>query len=90
MKLKLVISALIAAVMLAVAPAWAHGGHGHGQWKHWKHHPRHYVHYGYVPYVYHDRVIVREYVAPVPVYRAYPAPAPGIHVVAPSIYIPFR
>ena len=91
---KKLIGGLAVAVALGMAaPAWANGGHGHrhghgnghafGHAKHWqKHHVRqHYV--------------VREVYRPVPVYpRAvypvYPVAAPGIHVVIPSIFIPFH
>lgn len=91
MKLKLLVNTLLAGALLAVAPAWAHGGHGHGygHWKHWHKHHRH--HHFHRHHVYHDRVVVREYVERVPVYRDYPAasPAPGVHIVTPDIYIPW-
>lgn len=84
---KLIGGLAVAAALFMAAPAWAHGGHGHGHGhghgKHWNHH-----------YV-HERVVTREYWRPVPVYTqavypVYPAPAPGIHVVVPDIFIPFR
>jgi hypothetical protein len=91
-KSKLIIGGLAAAVFALATPVWAHGGPG--QWNpvgygHGKHWHKHQV---------HERVVVREYWHPVPVYPrvvypvypAYPAPAPGIHVVVPNIYIPFR
>ena len=87
---KMLIGGLMAAALLGAAPAWAHGGHGHGKHaKHWLGHPGgHYVQRHYV---------VREVVRPVPVYprAAYPvypvysAPAAGIHVVLPNVFIPF-
>ena len=84
---------VIAALGLAV-PAWAnhgdgrhgnrHNGHHHG----WDH-PRHHAHGGYYrplpPRVYSNYY----YYPPPPVY-AYPAPAPGVHIVVPNIYIPIR
>ena len=92
--MKLLISAAMAAMFAAAAPAWAHHENWHHDgyrhnWNHDRHWRGHYVH--------HDRVFVREYVRPVPVYQPVfqpvyqgnPAPAPGIHVVVPDIYIPF-
>lgn len=90
MNSKLIMSGLAAGAFLLAAPVLAHDGHG--QWKrdrYWRGHPA------------HERVVVREYVRPVPVYPrvvypiypvypAYAAPAPGIHIVVPDIYIPFR
>jgi hypothetical protein len=81
---KLMIGGLAAVGLFLATPALAHDGHGH--WKHdryWRGHPV------------NERVVVREYVRTVPVYPqvvypAYSAPAPGIHVVIPGIYIPFR
>jgi hypothetical protein len=102
MRAKLVGSILAAAALLIAAPAWAGGGHGRGHhhghghghkhgYKHWhKHHDAHY----YRPH--HQRhYVVREYWHPapvhaVPVYPAYPAPAPGVHIVLPGIHIPIR
>jgi hypothetical protein len=87
MNKKLIGGLAAAAVLCMAAPAWADGGHGRGHNKHWhKHHvyqhpaPRHYV--------------VREVWRPVPVYPravypAYAAPAPGIHIVVPNLFIPF-
>jgi hypothetical protein len=89
---------MVAALGLA-GPVWAHGGHGHGRGhdgfhhdrhghrhhSHWKHH-RHHGHRYYDPYAYSGHY-----------YPAYPrygyavaAPAPGIHVVVPNLYIPLR
>ena len=91
---KRLISALAVAVALGMAaPAWANGGHGHRPghgnghaYGHFKHGHKHHA---------HGRYFVREVYRPVPVYpRAfypvYPAAAPGIHVVIPSIFIPFH
>lgn len=82
-------SGALAAVAFCLAtPVWAHDGHEH--WRHDRHWHRHPV---------HERVVVREYVRPVPVYSQVvypsypapsPAPAPGIHVVIPDIFFPFR
>ena len=98
MRAKLVGSLLAAAAFLVAAPAWAGGGHGHGHrhghahgHKHWnKHHARHYH-----PHYAAPRYVVREYWHPapvhaVPVYPAYPAPAPGVHIVLPGIHIPLH
>ena len=96
---KLVGSVLAAAALLMAAPVvWAGGGDGHGHrhghahgHKHWqKHHVRNY-HPHYRPRHY----VVREYYHPapvvaVPVYPAYPAPAPGVHIVLPGIHIPLH
>lgn len=85
---KILIGGLVAAVLLGAGPVWAH--HGHGNWKHGKHWRGHPVHGAYV----HRQYVVREVVRPVPVYPrvaypVYPAPAPGIHIVVPNVYIPF-
>lgn len=92
MKLKLLIAALMAAAMSTAAPVFAHDGHGrghghaHGHAKHWNKHHRHFHHHhGY----YRDRVVVREYVQTVPAYSYYSAPAPGVHIVVPDVYIPW-
>ncbi|MBI4194084.1 MAG: hypothetical protein HY526_03285 [Betaproteobacteria bacterium] len=86
--MKLVIGAVMAAMFAASAPAWADGGHGHwrgyGNYKQWKQ-DRHWHKYR----AHRERYIVREYVREVPVYPAYPAPAPGVHVIFPDVYIPF-
>lgn len=92
MKLKLLVNALVAGALLAVAPVWAHGGHGNGHGygygKHWeKQHRYNYRHHR--RHVYRDRVVVREYVETVPVYRDYPAPAAGVHIVTPDLFIPW-
>lgn len=95
MRKKLVGGLAVAAALFMAAPAWADGGHGrgnghaYGHAKHWKHHPVHkrHVHGHYV----REHYVVREVVRPVPVYprAVYPAPAPGIHVVFPGVFIPF-
>ena len=91
--------ATVGALLLA-APAWADRGHGHGH-GHWKHGHGHWKHdYGHRHH-FHGRphTVVRHYYAPAPVYPvpvyaapvyAAPAPAPGIHVVLPNIFIPLR
>lgn len=88
--MKLLIGAAMAALFAAATPAWAHheDWHDHGyqnHWNHGKHWRGHRAH--------NERVYVREYVRTVPVYQpvyqSNPAPAPGIHVVVPDIYIPF-
>ena len=85
---KMLIGGLMTAVLLGAGPVWAHNGHGH--WKHANHWRGHPVHGAYVQRQY----IVREVVRPVPVYPSvaypvYPAPAPGIHIVVPNVFIPF-
>jgi hypothetical protein len=94
MRKNLVGGLAVTAALIMTAPAWANGGyghgnghgygHGHGHGHHWnKHHA-------------HERVVIREYVRPVPVYPgpvsypAYRAPAAGIHIVFPGVFIPFR
>lgn len=92
---KLIIGGMAAVAFALATPAMAHGGRGHdnGHWnqeRYWQGHA-----YGYGHAV-RERVVVREYVRPMPVYPrvaypVYPAyVAPGIHVVLPSIYIPLR
>lgn len=101
MSRKLMSGLAVAAALCMAAPAWAdhdgrgrgHGngysnGHGYGNahWKHGHRGPRHHV---------RERVVVREYMRPAPVYSqaaypAYQAPAAGIHFVLPDIFIPFR
>jgi hypothetical protein len=88
--MKLLISAAMAAMFAAATPAWAHheDWHDHGYQKHWNH-GKHWRGHS----AHNERVYVREYVRTVPVYQpvyqSNPAPAPGIHVVVPDIYIPF-
>ncbi len=90
MRKKLIGGLAVTAALLMMAPAWADGGHGYGRG------------HGYGPGNYwnkhhvHERVVIREYVRPVPVYPrpvyypAYPAPAAGIHIVLPGVFIPFH
>ena len=92
MSRKLIGKLAVVAALFVAAPAWAHhdgrgygNGYGNG-YGHWKHGHGHQV---------RERVVVREYVNPVPVYSqvvypAYQAPAPGIHFVLPDLFIPFR
>jgi hypothetical protein len=94
MRNKLIGGLVAAAVMFTATPLWAKGGHGHGHEKHGHGH-KHHVHKHF-----HDsHFVVRErwypepvYAAPVyvPVYAApvYRAPAPGVHVVLPNIFVP--
>lgn len=93
-------SAMVVAALVFAAPAWAGGGHdrddrrggrhyggyGHDHRPDWRHHRHHHRH-GYRPARQH--YYSEYYYAPPPVY-GYAAPAPGVHVVAPNIYIPFR
>lgn len=100
--MQLLKSVLVAAALVLAAPTAAKGGHGHGGKHHghhhgwqdhrhyskWKHH-RHHRHYP------RREVHAHHYYAPYPVYPAYPAypayaPAPGVHIVVPNIYIPLR
>ena len=94
--MQLLKSVLVAAALVLAAPAWAKGGHGHrghhgdhygwqdhrhhSKWKHHRHHRHHF----------RDEVRTQYYYAPYPVYPAYAAPAPGVHIVVPNIYIPLR
>lgn len=92
--MKQMTGAVLAAVMLAAAPAWAdrgddHGrghGHGHGHWKEARHYQ---PHYASPRVVYREVVRYQNYYAPAPVYYA-PQPAAGIHIMLPNIYIPIR
>jgi hypothetical protein len=94
--MKLMTGAVLAAVMLAAAPAWADRGddrgrghgHGHGH-KHWKEARHYHPHYAPPRVVYREVVSHYDYYQPSPVYYA-PQPAAGIHVVLPKIYIPIR
>ena len=94
MKLKLLAAVLATGVLSIATPAFAHGGghdrgygHAYVPAKHWNKHDRYYYPRSHV--YYRDRVIVREYVRPVPAYGYYSAPAPGVHIVVPDIYIPW-
>lgn len=93
--MKTITGAVLTAVLLAATPALAdrdgrgHRGHGH----HWKH-DRHAYHYGpprhVVKHVYYPPRVVHHYYEPAPVYYAPPAPAFGVHISLPGIYIPIR
>jgi hypothetical protein len=97
--------AVVVAAMVLATPIWAHGGHGHdrgwddgrgrGHRHHWDrddHHRggRHYghqrQHWDRTPRSYYYN---QHYYAP-PLAYGYLAPAPGVHIVAPNVYIPFR
>lgn len=90
--MRLLIKSLVVAATLAMAPAWAHGDDGHRHGKHWKHWEKHHrIPPGHARYMYQG-YYVREYWRPVPVYPRpyyYPAPAPGVHIVVPDVYIPW-
>jgi hypothetical protein len=94
--MRLLKSAFIVAALAMASPVWAHGGHGHGhkndrhhhgwhdrrdhsEWRHHRHHGRHDDRRYYYSRHY--------YYQPYPVYAA---PAPGVHIVVPNIYIPLR
>jgi hypothetical protein len=94
--------ALVVAAVALASPAWAQGGHGHdrrwdgGRSHHYRwdrdYHGRDWRHHGHQNW-HRDRArgpyySSRYYYAP-PTY-GYVAPAPGVHIVAPNIYIPFR
>jgi hypothetical protein len=94
--MKVLISAAMAALLAAAAPAWADRGHGrHG---HVVHHHVYHVPPGHVKHAHKHwkpRPVVRYY-SPVYVYPAYPVyvapaprPAPGVHVVLPDVVIRF-
>ena len=95
-------SAIVVAAVAFAAPVWAQGGHGHDRgWESnrshhygWDrdNHGRDWRHYRY-QYRHRDRArgpyySNRYYYAPPA--HGYVAPAPGVHIVAPNIYIPFR
>ena len=103
---KLIRASIAATVLAAApAYAGGGHGHGHGHWKgqgpHWKHDKHVHHHYGPPRHVvqhvhrYHPPRVVHHYYAP-PYYApsyytpSYYAPAAGIHVVLPSVYIPFN
>ena len=86
----------VAAALVLAAPAWAHGGHGHGKhhgrhhgWQLHHHHSKwkHQRHYRHYP---RREIHTHHYYPAYPVYPAYAAPAPGVHIVVPNIYIPLR
>ena len=102
--MKSILTMGLAALLIGSAPAWAGDDHrGHGkhwnkhaekhwkkQHKHWAKHHRHDTHVVYAPpavvehHVVHRRVVEHHYAVPVAA-----APAPGVHVVMPNIYVPF-
>ena len=93
--MRLLKSAFVVAALALASPVWANGGHGHGpkhghhhgwddrrhhsEWKHHRHHGRHV-----------DRRVYYSQQHYYPPYPAYAAPAPGVHIVVPNIYIPLR
>jgi hypothetical protein len=90
MRKKLIGGLAVTAALLMTAPAWADGGHGYGHdhgYGHGKHWNKHHV---------HESVVIHQYVRPVPVYPmpayypAYRAPAAGIQIVFPGVFIPFH
>jgi hypothetical protein len=97
--MKVLMSAMMAAMLVAAAPVWA--DRGHGQWSkrhngnyhaphgHYKHHPR--QDYGYYErHHYRHPKTVRRYYYESYAYPAYPAyRAPGVHVVLPDVFITF-
>lgn len=95
-------SAVVVAALALAAPVWADGGHRHGRgnhhgwdqrhhapaWEHQHHRHRHYNrHWRHAPprHYYYDNY----YYQPYPSY-GYAAPAPGVHIVTPDIYVPWR
>lgn len=100
--MKLLTGAVLAATLLVAGPAFADRGHnrGHGghHWKQSQHFHGHRApqrivvrHVVQRPYVVQQRYVVhRPVYRPAPVYYAAPAPAFGIHVSLPSLYIPLR
>ena len=100
--MKSLLTAIFAGALLATSPAWADGGHGHGhghgkhaekEWKkqekHWaKHHRKMHRHDHF-----EEHVVVHQHFHPAPrvVHRQVivASPPPGVHVVMPSIHVPF-
>jgi hypothetical protein len=90
-------SLVVAAALVVAAPAWAHGGHGHdrhdrhdrhGGWHGERHHAhRHHYQHRHHARSFEPRYYSNYYYPPQPVYAA---PAPGVHIVVPNIYIPIR
>lgn len=95
--MKLLKSAFIVAALALASPVWADGGHGHKRHGHhhgwddrrghaeWKHHRHHRNHGRHV-----DRRVILSQQYYYPAYPVYAAPAPGVHIVVPNIYIPLR
>ena len=91
-------SAMVVAALAFAAPVWAHGGHGHDRdrdhrgWRGndhapaWGHHRHHHRNWDRTP---RQHYYNQYYYAPPPVY-SYAAPAPGIYITTPNIYIPLR
>jgi len=95
-------SALVVSALAFAAPGWAQGGPGHdrgwdgGRGHHYRwdrdNHGRDWRHHGY-QYRHRDRArgpYYSNHYYYAPRSYGYVAPAPGLHVVAPNIYIPFR
>jgi hypothetical protein len=97
--------AVVVAAMVLAAPVWADGGHGHdrgwddggrrGHRYHWdrddyrrggRYYGHQHRHWDRTP---RSDYYNQHYYAPPPAY-GYLAPAPGVHIVAPNVYIPFR
>jgi hypothetical protein len=98
--MRLLKSAFIVAAVVLASPVWAHGGHGHGHGHGHKHHRHHHGwderrdHSEWRHHRHHRRFDDRRYVYSrhyvYPAYPVYAAPAPGVHIVVPNIYIPLR
>ena len=101
--MQLLRSMLAVAALALAGNVWAHDGHGrgHGHAKHDRHHHgwhdahddwkwRHHGHYRH--HVQRHRPAYYGYYYAPPPYPAYAyaAPAPGVHIVVPDIYIPLR
>ena len=93
--MRLLKSAFIVAALALAGPVWANGGHGHN--KHHGHHQgwddrrghaerQHHRYYGR----HVDRRVFLSQQYYYPAYPVYSAPAPGVHIVVPNIYIPLR
>ena len=96
LKLKLLVGTMAAAVLYAATPALADDdhrrGHGKGQWKKQYHGQQYRHHRDYERHVYHHYPPVRVYRRHYDHYYAYTyaPPPPGVHVVLPNVFIPFR
>jgi hypothetical protein len=103
--MKSILTAVVAALVLGASPVWAKGGHGHGRDKHaekqfkhankhWAKHHRHVEERVVVHQYVNDRVVVHQHVhaGPAVIERHIvvpAAPAPGVHVVMPGMFVPF-